>query len=673
MSVIRQQVEDVLSEITEDFLQQVSSNPNVSHMRILLKDVEQMLVQSIHYAFEFDQERIVELNCLIETLGTSFYDANIPITLAIDFADSAKRRLLTQLFDAEVDTATLKKIHMLFDNLSNYTAKGYLMKTVDECVDLNLYLISVYKTTKYYTTLINWMNSITNAILANDIRAMPDLNPYMSELGLLIHQPQMELILGENPDESELMRYFEAIYNTANLLAFYFERQNFEKLYVLFQDLNEKFSAFQQKLAESLALFNESAEYHFSGYVKRCLNTDQMLNVMIINVNNLSSINTIFSVDAGEKILDLVQLQIDRFIANTDFNTVYVRTKKDEFRIAVIGLQDGLVKNLADHLKVRLKELSVSHDGHQLPFYLSFGSIAFDSDADYSNLEIEKIYSYVMDKAKRTKEKESIVSKDSIHAVIDQIACNDSRVIQLRDIFRDKNVLPYFQSINRLSDERIFSFEALARFNDVDGDHSFGSYIDLMVELDTVVELDVAMLNGLLKNSDVISKLTNSLFINTNPKSFESPFFVDQLKTFNQSIRLLGVEPIFEITEQAILNNLDVIESLYAHQNLNFALDDFGSGFSSLEMVVKLSEHGLLKFLKIDGTLVKEMVNSEKSAMVVDSIRYMASNLGIQTIAEFIENKNILEQAKKIGINYGQGYELSRPMSLELLRNHVVN
>ena len=95
---------------------------------------------------------------------------------------------------------------------------------------------------------------------------------------------------------------------------------------------------------------------------------------------------------------------------------------------------------------------------------------------------------------------------------------------------------------------------------------------------------------------------------------------------------------------------------------VQFALDDFGSGLSSFSYLKKLS----IDYLKIDGGLVKDIVKSRLDQTMVSSISEIANVMGVKTIAEYVENEEILDKLKIMKIDYVQGYEIMRPQPVEL-------
>jgi diguanylate cyclase (GGDEF)-like protein/PAS domain S-box-containing protein len=122
----------------------------------------------------------------------------------------------------------------------------------------------------------------------------------------------------------------------------------------------------------------------------------------------------------------------------------------------------------------------------------------------------------------------------------------------------------------------------------------------------------------------------------------------------------------FEITETVAITNLTdatvFIQSL-KELGCRFALDDFGSGLSSFAYLKNLP----VDFLKIDGIFVKDILDDPMDLAMVRSINEIGQVMGKQTIAEFVENDAILEKLREIGVDYAQGYGISRPEPLEKL------
>lgn len=119
----------------------------------------------------------------------------------------------------------------------------------------------------------------------------------------------------------------------------------------------------------------------------------------------------------------------------------------------------------------------------------------------------------------------------------------------------------------------------------------------------------------------------------------------------------------FEITETAavtdIINAKKFINKLKDYGCL-FALDDFGSGLSSFQYLKDLP----VDIVKIDGAFVKNMATDKFDVAAVKSINDIAKASGKQTVAEFVENKEILEKLEQVGVDYAQGYYFGKPVPM---------
>ena len=121
---------------------------------------------------------------------------------------------------------------------------------------------------------------------------------------------------------------------------------------------------------------------------------------------------------------------------------------------------------------------------------------------------------------------------------------------------------------------------------------------------------------------------------------------------------------VFEITETVAISNItdatQFISSIKQH-GCRFALDDFGSGMSSFAYLKKLP----VDFLKIDGLFVKDIVDDPIDYAMVKSINEVGHIMGLETVAEFVENDAILEKLKAINVDCAQGYGLGKPQAIE--------
>jgi EAL domain-containing protein (putative c-di-GMP-specific phosphodiesterase class I) len=123
----------------------------------------------------------------------------------------------------------------------------------------------------------------------------------------------------------------------------------------------------------------------------------------------------------------------------------------------------------------------------------------------------------------------------------------------------------------------------------------------------------------------------------------------------------------FEITETAAIANLDNARDFMNRMKIigcRFSLDDFGTGLSSYSYLRNLP----VDFVKIDGVFVKDLASSPGDYAVVRSINEIGHYMGKKTIAEFVEDDEILAQLREIGVDFAQGYGIEKPLLLSDLR-----
>ena len=150
------------------------------------------------------------------------------------------------------------------------------------------------------------------------------------------------------------------------------------------------------------------------------------------------------------------------------------------------------------------------------------------------------------------------------------------------------------------------------------------------------------------------------LFINLSPKSLIMGDFINKINGFVYKYGIQKDKIVFEITERETVKNFSLLEKFVYTLKLEgykFAIDDFGSGFSSFHYIKKFP----IDYVKIDGDFIVNINKDEKDRAFVNSIVTLAKELKIQTVAEFVENEEIVQVLNALEIDYYQGFHIGKP------------
>ncbi len=155
--------------------------------------------------------------------------------------------------------------------------------------------------------------------------------------------------------------------------------------------------------------------------------------------------------------------------------------------------------------------------------------------------------------------------------------------------------------------------------------------------------------------------------INISGHSMNDEAFADFVLEEFSSSQVPTSKVCFEVTETAAISNLDNAIDFMNRMKIigcRFSLDDFGTGLSSYSYLRNMP----VDYVKIDGVFVRDLADSPGDYAVVRSINEIGHYMGKKTIAEFVENDEILAQLKEIGVDYAQGYGIHRPSALKDLQ-----
>ena len=237
-----------------------------------------------------------------------------------------------------------------------------------------------------------------------------------------------------------------------------------------------------------------------------------------------------------------------------------------------------------------------------------------------------------------------------------------SQLEKLKQALRDDRFVLYFQPIMRLKSGEYSHYEVLLRLADADGLVEPNAFLPAAARFGLMPDIDRWVIShALARLAELRSGMPGLRFtINVSGATF-----VDgKLDAFvAQELGCHGLPPeavVFEITEQVAVGSFtDATRQIRALMALGceFAIDDFGAGYSSLNYLKQLP----MQYIKIDGAFVGRLIDSPVDQVIVRSIAEIARVLGKETVAEFVGSEAAVALLRKLGIDYAQGHHIGRP------------
>lgn len=407
-------------------------------------------------------------------------------------------------------------------------------------------------------------------------------------------------------------------------------------------------------------LFNRRRfEIEFRRVLKESERFNQSGALIFFDIDQFKYINDSSGHQAGDHLLLKVAEKLRSVVRCTD---IVARLGGDEFVVLAPKINQQQAEILINKIFMQLQQVDILFQGNLHRVSISAGLLIFPVKG-YGEQDLMASVDIAMYKAKESgRGNWCLASIDDLNREDIKQRVNWKAKIE-RALAEDRFVL-YFQPILKISDNSISHYECLLRMIDEKGDvipPGLFIYVaeqtGLINQIDRrVIELAIAAHEGFISQG---LDITLSVNLSGDMVSNEAAFKIFQELFVDASISLEKF--IFEITETQAVTNLLAAKNFITQVielGGTFALDDFGVGFSSMNHLKKLP----VKYLKIDGEFIKNLATSKEDALFVCAIREVAHGLNIKTIAEFVEDTDVLEKLAEIGIQYAQGYGVGKPM-----------
>ncbi|MBW4028799.1 MAG: sensor domain-containing phosphodiesterase [Acidobacteria bacterium] len=380
--------------------------------------------------------------------------------------------------------------------------------------------------------------------------------------------------------------------------------------------------------------------------------------VVCIDLDRFKQINDIYGHAAGDAVLQQVAVRLKARLRQMD---TVARTGGEEFTVVLGGLASARdAGTVANNLIESFRE-PFSMDGFMLEISASLGVAIYPDDGLDSEL-LWKSADAAMYRAKNSGGNQYVcVSREISNSASEATELE----VYLRRILKEGGLELYYQPQYTI-DEKLCGFEALVRLRHP----RFGlvlpdRFIPIAEESGLIVSLGNWVIEEVCRQSRawVESGLPQlRIAVNVSPLQFmrvDFSNFVEQvLKHHNMDPHLIE----FEVTETTVMRNLDEVARqmrVLSDQGIRFSVDDFGTGYSSLRHLHQLP----ISTLKIDRSFVERICERNGTYSIVEATLSLAHSLGMNVVAEGVENKQQWAILRDLGCDVMQGFLFSPPIS----------
>ena len=368
--------------------------------------------------------------------------------------------------------------------------------------------------------------------------------------------------------------------------------------------------------------------------------------LVLINIDSFKEINDLYGFAVGDYVLAELAKKIKHVLAKK--YRLY-KLSADEFAILGNEIENSIESDKIESMVQGFCDTPIMYNDNKIILSLTAG-VSFGKSNIFEQADM------ALKQAK--KKRVSLVVFTPDMEIVKEYEENIKWTSKLREAIEEDRIVPYFQPIVNTATGSIERYEALIRMHDNVGKPVSPYYF-----------LEIS------KKAKLYGTLTKTMFAKTL-KMFENSkypvaFNISTEDILNESVKefiLARTEEsmgkckiIFEIVESDGIENYEEVSNFIAEvkkYGAQIAIDDFGTGYSNFEHLIKLK----VDYIKIDGSLIKNMLKDKNSMVVVETIVDFASKLEIKTVAEFVESKEIAEAVNNMGIDYSQGYYFSEPL-----------
>lgn len=389
--------------------------------------------------------------------------------------------------------------------------------------------------------------------------------------------------------------------------------------------------------------------------------------ICFLDLDKFKIINDTSGHAAGDEFLKQISNTIQSLLRQTD---ILARLGGDEFAIILDGCSIPKAKTICNQIIKVIKDTRFNWGKNSFETGASIGIVPI-TELTISASEIMSSVDAACYEAKdKGRNRIQVFEPNDAEYVQHQI--ETSWIQKIKEAIANDDFELYYQELKNINPQYPTpkTIEILMRLNNQDKVVGPDSFIPTAERYHLMPMIDAWVINNAFDFIKKYIKTHNSdirVAINLSGQSLSDNTVLNLITNKLRKNKKLKKELIcFEITEtSAIANMSKAIEFIASIKQMGckFSLDDFGSGLSSFSYLKNMPVDNI----KIDGMFIREIHTDPVNKVFVQSIHNISKKMGIKTTAEYVENKEILDCIKEIGIDYAQGYYISKPTPVKTL------
>ncbi|UTJ07865.1 EAL domain-containing protein [Arcobacter roscoffensis] len=378
--------------------------------------------------------------------------------------------------------------------------------------------------------------------------------------------------------------------------------------------------------------------------------------IILIHIDNYDKVQDAYGFKIAEELIKESALFLKQFEYKNSFSKLY-KISKATFAFKYHFKTKSKLLSSLDNIHYRLENESFQVINGN--FEVLVNSTIAVSNTEKLNNSIEELKEAEIALSDALKEKVDINIYDNTEKKNIQI--NQENILMVNKIkkaIENDNVIVQFQAIYNNNKNCIDKYETLIRLK-IDDKLIFpGEFLDIAKETKKYKKLTMIVIDKsfeYFKDKKDIQFSINLSIEDISDKKIRKHLF-NKIKEYDIKDRL-----VLEIVETEAIDNYEnffFFIKKAKEYGCQIAIDDFGSGYSNYEYIVKLSDY--IDFLKIDGSLIIGLDKNSKRQLLIGTLKFLCDNLNIKTIAEYVESKELFDYVKSMGIDYSQGYYIGR-------------